>query len=163
MLHLVSGALVYKAEDRSLLLPFYRRYLIEPVLPLIPTGVSPNAITHVGHLLNLLGTAILISAWPRGGWPFAAAAVLLQLYIWCDNTDGAHARRTRQCSAFGELLDHGLDIFNVLYISYLTAMALGAPPLWWVVIVLLISGAASVTYWEQTQSGVFRLGMMTQI
>jgi archaetidylinositol phosphate synthase len=159
----MAGVLAYRAEDRSILLPMYRRWLIDPVLPLVPAWVTPNAITHAGHLANLLGAVLLIGLWPKHGWPFAVAALLLQAYVWCDNADGAHARRTGQCSAFGELLDHGLDIFNVLYIAYLSAMALGAPPLWWVAIVLLISGAASVTYWEQCQTGVFRLGMMNQI
>ncbi|MEJ7729895.1 MAG: CDP-alcohol phosphatidyltransferase family protein [Polyangiaceae bacterium] len=156
-------ALDYRSDDRSILLPTYRRWLVEPALPLLPASLSPNAITHLGHLANLLGVGLLVTLWPERGWPFAAAALLLQLYVWCDNADGAHARRTGQCSPFGELLDHGLDILNVLYIAYLTALALGAPPLWWVAVVLLITGAASVTYWEQCQTGVFRLGMMNQV
>ena len=158
-----SEALVYKADDRSLLLPAYRRWLIEPLLPLIPRSVTPNAITHTGHLLNLVGTATLLALWPKRGWPFAFAAVLVQLYIWCDNVDGAHARRTGQCSALGELLDHGLDSLNVAYISFLSALVLSAPPMWWIAVTLLISGAASLTYWEQTKTGVFRLGMLNQI
>lgn len=159
----MPGALEYRADDRSILLPTYRRWLVEPVLPLLPASLSPNAITHLGHVANLLGVVVLVAMWPERGWPFAVAAALLQLYVWCDNADGAHARRTAQCSPFGELLDHGLDILNVLYIAYLTALALGAPPLWWVAVVLLITGAASVTYWEQCQTGVFRLGMMNQV
>ncbi len=89
--------------------------------------------------------------------------VLLQAYMWCDNADGAHARRTNQCSPFGEFLDHGLDQLNTVYIGYLTAMAVGAPPLWWVVIALTIPGAGAVTYWEQSQTGIFRLGLLNQV
>lgn len=160
---MTHGELVYKVEDRSILLPFYRRYLVDPCLPYLPAKLNPNTITHAGHLLNLAGTVILLAAWPKNGWPFVFATVMLQLYTWCDNADGAHARRTNQCSALGELLDHGLDSLNTVYISYLTAMALGVPPLWWVVLALLIPGAGAVAYWEQTQTGVFRLGLLNQI
>jgi len=160
---MASGTLVYKVDDRSILLPAYRRFLVDPFLRFIPSRVNPNSITHTGHLLNLVGTVLLVALWPKHGWPFVLAAVLLQAYMWCDNADGAHARRTNQCSAFGEFLDHGLDQLNTVYIGYLTAMALGAPPIWWVVIALIIPGAGAVTYWEQSQTGVFRLGLLNQV
>ncbi len=160
---MASGTLVYKVDDRSILLPSYRRFLVDPFLRFIPARVNPNSITHAGHLLNLTGTVLLVGLWPERGWPFLLAAVLLQAYMWCDNADGAHARRTQQCSAFGEFLDHGLDQLNTVYIGYLTAMALGVSPIWWVIIALIIPGAGAVTYWEQSQTGVFRLGLLNQV
>src|SRR5262245_35111115 len=129
---MASGAPAYKVEDRSLLLPYYRRFFVDPILPHLPPALHPNTITHAGHALNLIGALLLLVVWPARGWPFARATLLLQAYLWCDNADGAHARRTGQCSAFGEFLDHGLDQFNTVYIGYLTAMALGASPFWWV-------------------------------
>jgi len=155
--------LVYKVEDRSILLPFYRRFMVDPLLPFIPAKLSPNAITHIGHLLNLIGTATLLALNPVSGWPYFTAALAVNLYMWCDNADGAHARRTKQCSPFGEFLDHGLDQFNTVYIAYLTAMALGASAFGWVAIALLIPGAAVVTYWEQSNTGVFRVGLLNQV
>jgi phosphatidylglycerophosphate synthase len=160
---MASGALAYKVDDRSILLPYYRRFIVDPALPLIPASVNPNSITHAGHLLNLAGTVILVGLWPKHGWPFLLAMALLQIYMWCDNADGAHARRTNQCSAFGEFLDHGLDQLNTVYIGYLTAMALDAPPLWWVILALIIPGAGAVTYWEQSETGIFRLGLLNQV
>jgi phosphatidylglycerophosphate synthase len=158
-----SGPLEYKVDDRSILLPYYRRFIVDPLLPFIPARVNPNSITHAGHILNLLGTALLIGLWPERGWPFVAAALMLHVYMWCDNADGAHARRTNQCSAFGEFLDHGLDQLNTVYIGYLTAMALGVSSTWWVVLSLIIPGAGAVTYWEQSRTGVFRLGLLNQV
>jgi phosphatidylglycerophosphate synthase len=172
--------LVYKVEDRSILLPFYRRFVVDPLLPFIPARVSPNSITHVGHLVNLFGTVILLGALGmRGGtalwsptpaeaassprWPFFVAALCLNFYTWCDNADGAHARRTKQCSPLGEFLDHGLDQFNTVYIALMTAMALGVSPFSWVGIALLIPGAAVVTFWEQSNTGVMRVGLLNQI
>jgi phosphatidylglycerophosphate synthase len=160
---MTSGVFVYRVEDRSILLPAYQRYLVKPFLPLLPATLNPNSITHAGHLLNLLAVGLLIALWPKAGWPFAASAVLLHLYVWCDNADGMHARRTNQCSALGEFLDHGLDQLNTVYIGFLTAFALGASPTWWILISLLIPGAAVVAYWEQASTGVFRLGMINQV
>src|SRR6185295_18377168 len=125
--------------------------------------LNPNTITHVGHLINFGGTVLLLALWPKRGWPFLTAMLMLQIYMWCDNADGAHARRTNQCSAFGEFLDHGLDQLNTVYIAYLTCMALGVSPIWWVVISIIIPAAGAITYWEQSETGVFRLGMLNQV
>jgi phosphatidylglycerophosphate synthase len=160
---MATGPTAYKVEDRSILLPYYRRFLVDPLLPLLPATLNPNTITHLGHVMNLGGTLLLIALWPERGWPFAFAMAMLQAYMWCDNADGSHARRTNQCSAFGEFLDHGLDQLNTVYISYLTCLALHVSPLWWVVIALIIPAAGAVTYWEQSETGVFRLGLLNQV
>jgi len=155
--------LVYKVEDRSILLPYYRRFVVDPLLPLLPARLSPNAITHIGHALNLLGVVTLLLLRPASGWPFFLAAFTLHAYNWCDNADGAHARRTKQCSPFGEFLDHGLDQFNSVYMAFLTALALGASPTEWVALALLIPGGPVVTFWEQSNTGMLRLGLLNQI
>jgi phosphatidylglycerophosphate synthase len=155
--------LVYKVEDRSILLPYYRRFVVDPLLPLLPAKLSPNAITHIGHLLNLFGMVTLLLLRPERGWPFFLAAFTLHAYNWCDNADGAHARRTKQCSPYGEFLDHGLDQFNSVYMAFLTALGLGASPVEWVALALLIPGGPVVTFWEQSNTGVLRLGLLNQI
>lgn len=161
---MTKPGLTYSVQDRSILLPFYKRFVIEPTVPLIPRRVDPNLITHVGHAANLAAVAALAGfGGPRGGWPFVVAAALLHFYNYCDNADGAHARRTGQCSAMGELLDHGLDLLNVAYIAAMTAMAVGASPLWSVAVMILIPAAAAATYWEQAETGVFELGLLNQV
>ena len=96
----MSAAPVYRADDRSLLLPFYKRWFVEPTLPFIPARVHPNTITHTGHLLCLAAAGLLVATNPRHGWVFFAAMVLLQAYNWCDNADGAcrGARSTGRCT-----------------------------------------------------------------
>lgn len=163
MLRVMGKAPVYKADDRSLLLPYYKRFVIEPSLSLIPSRVHPNTITHAGHLLNFLGAALLVGLRPQAGWVFVASLLLVQLYNWADNADGAHARRTKQSSAYGEFLDHGLDSLNTTYIGIMTVYALGSSPLWTVAIMILIPGAGAMTYWEQSETGVFRLGLLNQV
>lgn len=155
--------LQYRADDRSLLLPAYRRWLVDPIVPLLPARLNPNTITHAGHALNLAAVVLLALTFPARGWPLVFAALLLQVYIWCDNADGAHARRTGQCTPYGELLDHGLDILNVAYIGFLSAFALGVDERGCLLVTTFISGAASFTYWEQTATGVFRLGRINQV
>lgn len=153
----------YHVQDRSILLPLYRRALIDPLLPRVPASVSPNSITWAGQALLLVGVAALLATRPRQGPVFALAALTLQLYVWCDNADGGHARRTGQCSPRGEFLDHGLDAFAVVEIALLTALALGVSPAWCVALTLVIPTAATVTYWEQSHTGMFHLGLLNQV
>lgn len=161
---MAGPGLAYRVEDRSVLLPLYKRWLIEPTLPFIPRAIHPNAITHVGHLSNLVGMVVLLAfGSPKGGWPFFATAALLNFYVWCDNADGGHARRTKQTSAMGELLDHGLDQFNATYMAFIGAASIGATPTGWVLLVCAVSGACATTYWEQAETGMFHLGRLNQI
>jgi len=156
--------LEYSVTDRSILLPHYKRVFIEPVLPAIPERLSPNAITHAGHLLSLAALGLLLRASDLDrGAPFFVVALLLNAYLWCDNADGSHARRTGQCSATGEFLDHGLDLLNATYVAIMTVVTLGAPPYWSVAAAVVIPAAAAITYWEQAETGVFQLGMFNQI
>lgn len=150
--------LAYEVQDRSILLPYYKRLFVDPTLPLIPRRVSPNAITHAGHLMNLAALVWLV----RGGSPLVSA-VLLNAYLWADNADGAHARRTKQTSATGEFLDHGFDLLNATYVVLMTVLALGMPPIWSVAAAVVVPAAAAVTYWEQAETGTFQLGMLNQV
>ncbi len=159
----MEKALVYKADDRSILLPYYKRFMVEPTLPFIPARIHPNVITHFGHAVNLTAVALLVALRPRHGWVFIASMLLLQVYNWADNADGAHARRTRQSSAFGEFLDHGLDVLNTSYIGLMTVLAIDSTHEWAIALSIIIPGAASLTYWEQAETGIFRLGLLNQI
>jgi len=163
ILRAMSTTVAYQADDRSILLPYYKRFLVEPTLPLIPASVHPNTITHAGHLVCLAGLLVLAAYNPSKGWLFLASMALLQAYNWCDNADGAHARRTKQSSVLGEFLDHGLDVLNTLYIGLMTIFALGSSPEYAIALAILIPAAPPMTIWEQTETGVYRLGMLNQI
>jgi len=39
---MTTPALAYSVQDRSLLLPYYKRFLVEPLLPFIPASVNPT-------------------------------------------------------------------------------------------------------------------------
>jgi len=160
----MMGDLEYSVQDRSILLPWYKKRVVDPVVARLPRGLHPNTITHAGHLLNLVGLlAVVVSHPGRGGLVYLVPALTLHLYNLCDNADGAHARRTGQSSPLGELLDHGLDLLNVAYIATLAAFSLGATPLGTVTMVTCITGAAAAVYWEQAETGVFQLGLLNQV
>jgi phosphatidylglycerophosphate synthase len=153
----------YRADDKSILLPYYKRFLVEPALPFIPARINPNSITHLGHVVCLAGAAVLLCTRAQSGWPFVAAAFFLTAYVFCDNADGGHARRTGQTSPYGEFLDHGLDLLNTAYIGYMSSITMGADAGTWVLMAFPIVAAAAAVYWEQAESGVFRLGLMSQL
>jgi len=160
-----TPALTYSVRDRSILLPYYKRFLVEPLLPIIPASISPNAITHGGHIVNFIALLALIFASNemKSGWPFFVVPLLVHFWLWCDHADGGHARRTNQCSAMGEFLDHGLDLLNATYVICMTVVALGTPPFWSVAAAVVVPAAAAITYWEQAETGVFQLGLLNQI
>lgn len=162
---MADAGLVYTVRDRSVLLPVYKRYLVEPAIRFLPSRLDPNAITHLGHAINLIGVVILLASVGSSSIriPFLLGIACLQAYNWCDNADGAHARRIGRCSAMGELLDHGLDMLNTTYIAYAAAISIHAPPAWWVGIALVVPAACAVTYWEQAETGLFNLGLLNQI
>jgi len=153
----------YAVEDRSLLLPAYKRFLVEPLVRFVPRSVHPNAITHLGHLASLCGAACVAIDPPKSGLRFVVAAALVQVYCWTDNADGAHARRTGQTSKYGEFLDHGLDSLTALYVVLITSAMLGLPAFWWVVLAAMAPAAAAIIYWEQAHTGVMRLAMLNQV
>ncbi len=152
----------YKVVDRSILLPSYKRFFLDPLLPLIPARLHPNWISLAGHLACLAALLLLSPQSPQG-WRFVAAALLLQVYVFCDNADGGHARRTGQTSARGELLDHGLDLLSTSYIAVIAAISLHSGHTLTFAFALLLPSAAALTCWEQTQTGIFQMGRLNQI
>jgi phosphatidylglycerophosphate synthase len=80
---------------------------------LIPTRVSPNAVTWAMTVVGVLAAAALTLP---GVWAAAAALVLIQLQILLDCSDGELARWRRQYSTAGIYLDR--------FAHYLTETAL---------------------------------------
>lgn len=80
-----------------------RRISMRLIGPVARSRVTPNMLTIVGLLLNLL-TAVVIG----GGYLFAAGVLLLFAGIF-DMADGALARVKDAASQFGDFLDATLD------------------------------------------------------
>jgi CDP-diacylglycerol--glycerol-3-phosphate 3-phosphatidyltransferase len=80
-----------------------RRMSMRLIGPVARSGISPNTLTIVGLLLNVL-TALVIG----GGYLFASGVLLLFAGIF-DMADGALARVKDAASEFGDFLDATLD------------------------------------------------------
>src|SRR5437588_3079141 len=80
-----------------------RRFSMKVMRPLSDTGITPNMLSWVGLLFNIV-TATVIG----GGYLFAAGVLLLLSSVF-DMADGALARVSNQTSEFGDFLDATLD------------------------------------------------------
>src|SRR5215510_11649645 len=106
----------YVCEDRSLFLPYFKRYIWGPALPLVPEQVSPNTLSILGNLCSVLAFVALLLLTPGDQYLFLFPAVMTFGYLCFDNMDGMHARRTGQSSPLGEFIDHWFDSFNSDYL-----------------------------------------------
>ena len=86
--------------------PRARRLAEWPAGLLSRTGVSPNTLTLVGLLLNVLVAAVLASGHPLAG------GVLVLFANAFDMLDGALARITGKTSRFGAFLDSTMDRYE---------------------------------------------------
>jgi CDP-diacylglycerol--glycerol-3-phosphate 3-phosphatidyltransferase len=76
------------------------------------TGISPNGLTVIGLLLNVIVAAVL------GAGYLIAGGVLLLLAGAFDMLDGALARATNQTSKFGAFFDSTLDRYSELIVFF---------------------------------------------
>lgn len=85
---------------------------------LLPTGISPNAVTVLSCLISLAGVGCIAT----GEWRLGiAGALLFQLGAAVDCVDGEIARLTYRFSPLGARLDLALD--NVAHVALFAAMA----------------------------------------
>lgn len=83
-----------------------RRFAETMVTPLARTGITPNALTVAGLVLNIAAGAVLAS----GEWVVGGALVLIAGAF--DMFDGALARVLNQKTDFGAFLDSTLDRYS---------------------------------------------------
>jgi phosphatidylglycerophosphate synthase len=81
---------------------YLRKGSIYVTRALLPTGISANAVTWWIAILGVGAAALLMLP---GWWPFLACAVVIQLSIMIDCTDGEIARWRGQSSAAGVYID----------------------------------------------------------
>ena len=126
-----AAGYVYRAVDRSILLPYFTAYYLPLFYRWVPRRMTANQITLASSGLMWLMVCLLEGGVTRSSWAIAASfCILLHAYVVGDYLDGMHARKTRTSSPLGEFLDHYLDIWNG-QISVFVAFALvGTAPGW---------------------------------
>lgn len=78
----------------------------------IPRYISPNLISVLGGVCCALAAVFTVLANHIRWIPlYFAGPFLIFVYMTCDAVDGKHARRTKQSTPLGAVVDHGIDAF----------------------------------------------------
>lgn len=106
----------YNATDNSLTTPYLRNYW-NYLQTLFPNYVAPNVITLFGLLSVLYGFYITLNFHDFNPHLMEILALVsLFIYSTLDAIDGIHARKTKNSSPVGELLDHTVDSISTVFI-----------------------------------------------
>jgi phosphatidylglycerophosphate synthase len=139
----------YRAEDRALLLGFYRWLLWDRLVAVLPARLPPNVITVFGEACAILSAVTSYYASRGTPWLYLVSAGLLFIYLTGDNCDGPHARRTQQTSNLGEFLDHGLDGLASCAVLLWSSFPLHLGGMWLAGIAGLAGIGFFCTFWAQ--------------
>ncbi|MCL0059154.1 CDP-alcohol phosphatidyltransferase family protein [Dehalococcoidia bacterium] len=141
----------------SKLRPGLGRLLTEPIVRLIArTGISPNALTITGFLLNAVVAGVL-----AGGYLFLGGFLVL-FAGWFDMLDGALARISGKSTRFGTLLDSTVDRFSeaVVFLGLLVFYLAQGATLEILLIYFTIVGSIMVSYVRARAEG---LGLRSEV
>jgi hypothetical protein len=121
-----AGRIVPRTRPRELEDPLnlfvYHPLAARLAVLLVPTGISPNAVS----LLSLVCLCLATWAFIAVAWPLNALAGLVFMLLWhvVDGADGDLARLTGRASATGELVDGFCDYAGniVMYVAFATLL-----------------------------------------
>ena len=137
--------------------------ILEPIARLVGrTGVSPNAVTLTGVVLNLGVAWILAQGYMRIG------GLLLPLVSLFDALDGTLARLTGKRSRFGAFLDSTMDRFSeaIVYLGLLVFYTRSGAGREILLINITIVGSLMVSYARARAEGLgldCKVGLLTRL
>lgn len=119
----------YNCIDKSILLPFYKKYYVAFFFRFIPAWLTANTITIISTGFVVLMAAIVL-LFEKTGSPVSALimAFCLHNYLLGDHLDGMQAKESNTSSPLGEFLDHYLDVYNGAIVLYMLTIFLGPVP-----------------------------------
>jgi phosphatidylglycerophosphate synthase len=120
---------------------------------LVPTGISPNAVSVIGVVNMALACACYaLLPWPTG--PLIGLVFHLGWHIF-DGADGQLARRTGKSSPMGEIIDgicdHVSHIILYLTLGHMLALQIGAPLAWTIAVASGFSRALQAMSYESAR------------
>ncbi|CAD8205500.1 unnamed protein product [Paramecium octaurelia] len=123
----------YKGTDLSLLYNYILSPIAEYCLKFVPLNVAPNVLTLLGLICVIIPHIVFYFVMGDTfngfipNWLLWFTATLHMLYMNFDNLDGKQARRTRNSSPLGMILDHNFDSMIILLqgTNLTTAMQVG--------------------------------------
>ena len=143
----------YNCSDKSVLLPYFKKYYVSLFFRLIPRWLTANFITLISSGFIFLMFYLTVFHHSFSSVSLAAIfALFLHNYIVGDHLDGMQAKHTGTSSALGEFLDHYLDVYNGAIVFYVLAVFLGPIPGWIFYIFLFFScNAFALTMVEELE------------
>ena len=108
----------YRCHDFSLLTPAFKKWIVAPLIRLIPWAVPANIITFVSNAFVYASLYFALTPQLFGNVTPIVISLGFILYLIGDHLDGMQAKRTGTGSALGEFCDHYLDAFNNGIIMY---------------------------------------------
>lgn len=134
--------------------------IINPIIKgMIKIGITPNMITTIGFILNLVSTALFVyvSIYDNSntkiiGW---AGAIILFAGLF-DMMDGRLARMGNMQSTFGALWDSTLDRYSELFTLFGILIILQASHWMWMSVVTFVAivGSIMVSYVRARAEGL---------
>jgi ethanolaminephosphotransferase len=142
----------YRVKDYSIVTPWFRETIVQPLIAYIPRRIPANYIT-IGSNLFMFAALLLSMFSGENRFVFLVVPILVLSYVIGDHLDGMQAKRTGTSSALGEFFDHFLDIFNNGILVMIVCSLMNVSP-WIFVICLTVSYIAhSAIFFEQLKTG----------
>jgi len=143
----------YRCIDKSILLPYFKKYYVAFFFRYVPPWLTANFITLISTAF-IFGLLVVELVCPDLS-PTAKAAVIafaLHAYLVGDHLDGMQAKATGTSSPLGEFLDHYLDVYNGA-IVFLVLVAFFNPvaPIWFYGLLWLNCLAFAATMMEELE------------
>lgn len=114
----------YKSKNESISYNYIISPALNKVVEYIPNYIAPNLLTAISLFCNFI-SAIFVYKDSQFDYykelstsTLIIAAITHLLYIILDNLDGKQARKTKNSSPFGLLMDHGCDVFTTIFTGY---------------------------------------------
>lgn len=119
----------YNCIDKSILLPFYKKFYVATYFRLVPGWMTANAITIISTGF-VVAMAVVVILFEKPGSPLHALvfAFCLHNYLLGDHLDGMQAKESGTSSPLGEFLDHYLDVYNGAIVLLTIIVFLGPVP-----------------------------------
>ncbi len=102
----------YRCKDHSILTPYLKKYLVVPLIMVVPFSLPANLITIYSNLFVYFSVVLAMIFGSEFAGNFIIIPLFLIIYLIGDHLDGLQAKRTKTSSALGEFCDHFLNTFN---------------------------------------------------
>lgn len=115
------AAFTYKGKDLSITYEYLWSPLADKLLLLTPPTIAPNTLTLAGFIINVVGTVVLCLQLPFNSsaptWSLVLYGLSVFSYQTLDNLDGKQARKLKNSTPLGMIMDHGCDALGTIALS----------------------------------------------